>query len=285
MTESVDANRTKSFARQSPIGRWELAAAALVLISVGDYFYHRERLAAIAAEHLRLIVTGPSSLLSGVAAECIVSTDHDRRRAAAGRDRGRRSSAPDGARLKAYKETADQYGRLQVRYPRRLEAPSANAVEGRGAARKEPGRGRNLVGGSAARLQHAIGVGSAAVSAGRDRLLSLADAFSLRPGGGRRNARSILRSAIPSGGVAPDSPQDRLTERGVGSGDFNIPEEAAEGRYTLVARSADKAFPEEKTILRRPSRSAAVEEGVAGRGRGMADRRLPAGLRLGATSC
>ena len=51
-----------------------LAAAALVLISVGGYFYHREQLAAIAADHLRLIVTGPSSLLSGVAADYVVST-------------------------------------------------------------------------------------------------------------------------------------------------------------------------------------------------------------------
>ena len=46
-----------------------VAAAALVLISVGGYFYHREQLSAIAADHLRLIVTGPSCLQAGVAAE------------------------------------------------------------------------------------------------------------------------------------------------------------------------------------------------------------------------
>ena len=51
-----------------------MAAAALVLISVGGYFYHRQQLWAIAADHLRLIVTGPSCLQAGVAAEYIVST-------------------------------------------------------------------------------------------------------------------------------------------------------------------------------------------------------------------
>ena len=58
----------KSFAQAA---NWTvgLAAAILVMISVGGYFYHREQLAALATQHLRLIVTGPSALQAGVPAE------------------------------------------------------------------------------------------------------------------------------------------------------------------------------------------------------------------------
>ena len=69
-----ERERPDSPSREPPIGPSGLAAAALVLISVGGYFYHREKLAAIAAEHLRLVVTGPSTIQAGVDTEYLVST-------------------------------------------------------------------------------------------------------------------------------------------------------------------------------------------------------------------
>jgi len=45
-----------------------IGAAALLVISLGGYWYHREQLAGIAAEHLRLVVTGPSQLTAGARA-------------------------------------------------------------------------------------------------------------------------------------------------------------------------------------------------------------------------
>ena len=99
-----------------------VAAAVLVLISVGGYFYHRERLSAIAADHLRLIVTGPSYLQAGVAAEYMVSTT-----AISGQPLSAQIEVailgPDGKRLKAYQEAADDRGRLQVPIPADLHLP------------------------------------------------------------------------------------------------------------------------------------------------------------------
>ena len=93
-----------------------LAAALLVLISAAGYFHHREQLADIATEHLRLIVTGPSSLQDGVAAEYTVSTT-----AIDGRALHAEIEValldPNGERLKAFRKTADENGRLKVVIP------------------------------------------------------------------------------------------------------------------------------------------------------------------------
>ena len=52
-----------------------------------------------------------------------------------------------------------------------------------------------------------------------------------------------------------DSQHDGVTQQGVGSGAFAIPDNLAEGRYTLVVRSIGKGFPEERQsfdVRRRP---------------------------------
>jgi len=83
----------------------------LVLISVGGYSTIGNN-CGHPADHLRLVVTGPSNLQAGVAAEYLVSTR--RSTAAASRpDRGD-AGGPDGKRLKACKEPADEHGRLQI---------------------------------------------------------------------------------------------------------------------------------------------------------------------------
>jgi len=51
-----------------------VAAFALVAVSIAGYFYHRFQMAAIAAEHLRLMVTGPSTLQAGAAAQFDIRT-------------------------------------------------------------------------------------------------------------------------------------------------------------------------------------------------------------------
>ena len=100
-----------------------LGRVPLVLISVAGYFYCRGQLAAIGAEHLRLIVTGPSRLQAGAAATYTVST-----RSISGGPLPAEIevvlSVPDGSRLKAYKETADEHGLLQVVIPAGLELPA-----------------------------------------------------------------------------------------------------------------------------------------------------------------
>ena len=50
----------------------------------------------------------------------------------------------------------------------------------------------------------------------------------------------------PSGAAVVGSELEGVTQRGVGSGAFPLPEEIAGGEYQLVARSLDNSFPEEK---------------------------------------
>ena len=100
-----------------------LAAAVLVLGSVGGYFYHRGQLSTLATEHLRLIVTGPSALQAGLPAEFTVSTTAISGQALPARVEVTLLDAA-GKRVKAYKETADEHGRLQVAIPADLPLAS-----------------------------------------------------------------------------------------------------------------------------------------------------------------
>ena len=98
-----------------------LAAALLVLVSVGGYLWHRGQLAAIAAKHLRLFVVGPSTLQTGTDAQFTVATT-----AIGGQPLPAQIEVALLAadkRLKTYKETADEQGRLQVAIPADLKLP------------------------------------------------------------------------------------------------------------------------------------------------------------------
>ena len=216
--DHLSAARTNAEIHSRRVASWTvgLAAAALVLIAVGDYFYHRQQLAAIAAEHVRLIVTGPSGLLSGVAAEYIVSAT-----TIGGGPLPAEIEVtllgPGGARLKSYKETADQYGRLQLVLPADLKLPpqtQLKVVARHGNSREEaetslsvrpPGYSTQL---ALDRPLYRPGetVYYRAVALSRFGLTAAAGMpihFEIRD---------------PHGGVAPGSQQNRPAERGVASG-------------------------------------------------------------------
>ena len=53
----------------------------------------------------------------------------------------------------------------------------------------------------------------------------------------------------PDGSLVPHSSRDLVTQRGVASGDFDIPEDLAAGRYTLVVRGSDATFRPQKRSL------------------------------------
>ena len=104
-----------------------LAAALLVLVSVGGYLWHRGQLAAIAAEHLRLFVVGPSTLQTGTDAQFTVATT-----AIGGQPLPAQIEVALLAadkRLKTYKETADEQGRLQVAIPADLKLPDRTQLQ------------------------------------------------------------------------------------------------------------------------------------------------------------
>ena len=188
------ATAGQSFARAA---NWTvgLAAAALVLISVGGYFYHREKLAAIAAEHLRLVVTGPSTIQAGVATEYLVSTTDDQRPAAARQGRGGAVERATARRLKAFKETADEHGRLQVAIPADLKLPPETQFRVVAWHGDEPrGDAEATLAVEPAALRRATRSGSAALSAGRHGPLPLAGAFAFRFDGRPRRAGSLRDS-------------------------------------------------------------------------------------------
>lgn len=212
-----------------------IAAALLVLTSVGGYFYHREQLSAIAAEHLRLIVTGPSSLQAGVTAEYLVSTTTIG---------GQPISAqievalldPDGRRLKAYKEPADDRGRMQVVIPADLHLPPQSrlrVVALHGASQEEAEIPLWV---EPLRYTTELMLDKLAYQPGETihyRSVALSQ-FSLDA-----DDQSPIHFEIhdPRDGVVANSAVDGVTEHGVGNGAFTIPNASVEGRYTLVARS------------------------------------------------
>ena len=77
---------------------------------------------AVAGQHLRLVLSGPSSLEAGVAAEYAVGTT-----TITGQPLPAQVEVallgPDGKRLKAYTEPADERGHLQVVIPADLPLP------------------------------------------------------------------------------------------------------------------------------------------------------------------
>jgi alpha-2-macroglobulin-like protein len=240
------ATAGNSFARAA---NWAvgLAAAVLVLISVGGYFYHREKLAAIAAKHLRLVVTGPSTIHAGFPSEYLVTTtDVDNQPLPAKVEV--ELATRDGQRLKAFKETVDEYGHLRVAIPADLKLPAQTQF------RVVAWHGES----------HDKAEATLAVEpSGYDAQLAL-DRPLYQPGDTVRY-RSLVLSRFgltadrdvpvhfeiidPAGAVVANSPLDARTKKGVASGAFVIPGQSAGGQYTLVARAADGSFLTQKRKL------------------------------------
>jgi hypothetical protein len=221
-----------------------LAAFALVAVSIAGYLYHRFQMASIAAEHLRLMVIGPSTLQAGAAAQFDISTTEVT---------GAPVTipvevdlySPDGKILFARKESTDQQGRLQVSIPADMSLPAGAALKVLALYRG----GREQ-----------MSAGLAVESAGLATQLSL-DKPLYQPGETifyRSLSLSRFGLAVdreipihfeildPAGAVLPNSQTDGTTDHGVGNGIYNIPDDLPGGRYTLVARGLDRSFPEEK---------------------------------------
>jgi alpha-2-macroglobulin-like protein len=233
----------QSFARTA---NWivGLAAAALVLISVGGYFYHREKLAAIAAEHLRLVVTGPARIQAGIKSEYLVSTTDINGQPLPAKVEVS-LSAPDGNRLKAVKETADDRGQLRVVIPDDLKLPGTaqfRVVAWHGDTHEETESTLTV---TPERYDAQLALDRPLYQPGdvvRYRSLVLSR-FGLAAD---RNVPVHFEIRDPAGAVVAGSPFDIGSLRGVAAGEFAIPREANGGQYTLLARANDGAFLEQK---------------------------------------
>jgi hypothetical protein len=244
--------RTGQPAARKPRGRatsWlcNLAACALILLSLGSYFYHRRQLDAIAAGHLRLLVTGPAELHAEVPAEYAVTTT-----TVTGDPLTAKVEmalyGPDGKRLLDKSDATDEQGHLLATVPADL------ALAGR-----LPSRAQLHVAATRA-AKHEEANLPLAICPVRPLTRLWLDQPQYRPGQTVRY-RSVTLSQFglaadhavgvrfeicnPDGRVVPDSPSEAVTERGVAWGAFLLPERLAGGVYTLVARSLDGSFPDE----------------------------------------
>ena len=231
-----------------------IAAAVLVLISAGGYFYHREQLSAIAADHLRLIVTGPASIQPGVGAEYMVSTT-----AINGQPLPAQVEVailgPDGQRLKAYKEPADEHGRLQVVIPSDLQLPRLDPQLPPGITLKVTALHRDseetaslLLGVERVRFTTQLTLDRSSYLPGDTVLYrsTTLERLVLKAG---REMPVHFEVLAPDGSVASGSSNDTTAQRGIAGGQFSIPKDAAAGSYTLVVRSPDGQFsPQRRTF-------------------------------------
>ncbi len=233
----------RSFARAA---NWTvgLAAAVLVLISVGGYVYHRQKLAAIAVKHLRLVVTGPSTIQAGVPTEYLVSTSDINNEPLPAKVEVT-LSGDDGQRLKAFKETVDEHGRLRIAIPTDLRLPPRTlfrVVAWHGESHDE--------------TEATLPV----ESAGYDAQIAL-DRPLYQPGDVVRYRALVLSHfgltadrdvpvqfeiLDPAGAVLAGSPLRAKSTHGVADGAFAIPAQSAGGQYTLVAHAGDGSFLTQK---------------------------------------
>jgi alpha-2-macroglobulin-like protein len=239
--------------KSSRAAKWlvGLASFALVTISIAGYFYHQFQMTAIAAEHLRLMVIGPSILQSGVAAQFDITTTEVT---------GMPVSipvevdlySPDGKQFWGRKESTDQQGRLAIIIPADMSLPAMPTI-----------KVAALYRGSCEQMSANLAVDRAQLAT----RLSL-DKPIYQPGETVfYHSLSLSRFGLavdreipihfeilgPVGAVVPNSMLDGTTDHGVGNGIFNIPDDLPGGQYTLLARSLDGSFPDEnrKFVIRR----------------------------------
>ncbi len=232
------------------MARWarrfvSFAALLLIAASLGSYAYHRQQMEAIAARHLRLVVVGPSQLQPGAPAvysllttrvtgePCAVPVEWS-------------LGTPDG-KLVDRKEPTDDQGRLAMTVDMVLP-PRPNATAQ-----------LNIKAGSG---DHAAQVTlPLAVRRAQYRTRLEVDRASYRPGETvYYRSLTVARYGLAAAGTLPlefeildaksvplpDSLWIGLTDRGIGNGSFHLPVSLAAGSYTLVARGADGAFPEQR---------------------------------------
>jgi hypothetical protein len=229
---------------------WTVLITAIVLlgISVGGYWYHRRQIADIAAEHLRLVVTGPSVLYSGAAAEYLVRTTSVTGKGVPAQI-GFTLYASEEKVLWVHKEKAPENGTMRVSVPVEHIA-TENSLE---SVRLEvTAIYRDQLAQARARL---------AVEPAEYVAQLVADRKSYQPGDtiyyrtltlSRFSLAADRRTTIqfeifgPDGKPLPNAARRSTTERGICGGEFVIPEKQSPGQYVLTAGGIDGSFPSQR---------------------------------------
>ncbi len=265
MDEPAESARPKAPVRANgnaaaPWTRWAdwtvaVAAGVLLLISLGGWLYHRTQLADLAADQLRLQVTGPAKLRAGIDHEYRVTTSSVTGKPVSAQVEVALYS-PQGEQLMGHKEKTDADGRLKVTVPADLKLEDGTKLHLRA---------------SCDGMQQDV-VGRLSISPVRYLTYLTLDKPLYRPGETIRCRWLTLSSfdlsappqmAVqlemldPDGAPVAGSQRSGTTRQGVGRGECEISEGLADGRYMLVARSPQNLFPEQRRafFIRRPGPS------------------------------
>ena len=252
-----------------PWGRtwnWIVILTTIILLagSLGGYYYDRKQKEALAAPYLRLVVTGPAALEAGTATEYSIATSTISGEPLPSSIQWSLRS-PDGKRLIDRKDTADESGSLRVTIPADMALPSRVELDVTAAHGGQHEEAKSLLAVQSPQYATQLTLDRPSYRPGEPvyyRLLSLS-----RRGLLADRAMPIHFEVLdPSGAVAPGSRLEGLTDRGVGQGVFVAAGQLPEGTYTLVARSMDGAFAEQKQsffIGRRPAAAGSASKKLA----------------------
>jgi hypothetical protein len=233
---------------RSATGSVVLLALLLVAVSLGGFFYLRRELAEIAAEHLRLRVSGPAKLQPGVANQFRVFTSSVTGGRLPAQVQFSLYASNSKKLLMGYNERTDPEGRLLVTIPAdKLPATAADlqivAAQGN---RIERVATRLAV----APVRHATQLSTDRPSYHpgdtvyyRARTLSC---FALNADG---SFKVHFEVQGPGGSPLAGSGNDCVTQQGVAAGAFALPKGLSGGNYTLLARSPEGRFPGQRRSL------------------------------------
>lgn len=219
-----------------------LVAAALLGISVGGYLFHRDQLNEIAAGHMRLQFSGPAELQPGMAANYDISTTTVTGQPVVVPVEVTLST-PQGETLFSHNETTDEHGRLSVSVATDKPLPPRVVLK-LTAEREKTGQREEVE-------------STLVVQSPRYRADLTLDKSVCRPGETIRY-RAVIRRPLggpadrelpvefvildPAGQEVPGSQRKGLTQRGVGSGVFEIPDDLPGGKYLLKVTGPDPSF-------------------------------------------
>ena len=225
---------------------WAVGAAATVLMTVSmlGWFYHRSQLADIAADHLRLRVTGPAELHAGVENEYLVTTASITGKPVEAKVRFALLSS-DGNRLMGHTEQTDSKGRLRIAVPADLSLAGQVRLEVTAGDGETPERVAARLRIRPVRYATHLSLDKPLYQPGETvyyRSLTFSR-FDLGSGGELPISFEVQDA---SGAIVPGSEVQGVTSRSVGCGSFDIGPAVPGGEYWLVARSLDGRFPERR---------------------------------------
>jgi hypothetical protein len=238
---SLSADRSSGRGAKWLVG---LTVALLAIVSIADYLFYRFQMSSIAAEHLRLMVTGPSSLQAGAAAQFDVSTTEVTGIPVSTPVEVNLFS-PDGKRLLGRRESTDEHGRMQFIIPADMSLPGSATLKVMALHRGNREEMSASLAVESTRFLTRLSLDKPLYQPGETvfyRSLSLSS-FGLAV---ERELPIHFEILNPEGAVVPNSQNEGVTDHGVGNGAFILPDNLPGGHYTLVARALDGFFPEQR---------------------------------------